>query len=126
VSHPDLVAGLGATLREQPLLAIPLLFGAGLATSLTPWVYPMIPITAGVLSGLGAGRPARSRTLVLTLAYAAGLALVYSLLGLLAGMTGTLFGTSYVVVVDAGGKVAYTGLGGTQDIAAVLRGVTPH
>jgi len=89
VSHPDLVA----TLREQPLLAIPLLFGAGLATSLTPCVYPMIPITAGVLSGFGAGRPARNRTVVLTLAYAAGLALVYSLLGLLAGMTGTLFGT---------------------------------
>jgi len=34
--------------------------------------------------------------------------------------------TSYVVVVDAGGKVAYTGVGGTQDIAAVLRRVTAH
>jgi cytochrome c-type biogenesis protein len=93
VPHSPLVAGLDATLREQPLLAIPLLFGAGLATSLTPCVYPMIPITAGVLSGLGAGRPSRSRAVVLTLAYAAGLALVYSLLGLLAGLTGTLFGS---------------------------------
>jgi cytochrome c-type biogenesis protein len=93
VSHTYLVAGLDNTLREQPLLAIPLLFGAGLATSLTPCVYPMIPITAGVLSGLGGSRPARSRAVVLTLAYAAGLALVYSLLGLLAGLTGTLFGT---------------------------------
>jgi thiol-disulfide isomerase/thioredoxin len=34
--------------------------------------------------------------------------------------------TSYVVVVDAGGKVAYTGVGGTQDIAAILRRVTAH
>jgi thiol-disulfide isomerase/thioredoxin len=34
--------------------------------------------------------------------------------------------TSYVVVVDTGGKVVYTGTGGTQDIAAVLRGVTAH
>jgi thiol-disulfide isomerase/thioredoxin len=34
--------------------------------------------------------------------------------------------TSYVVVVDAGGKVVYTGTGGTQDIAATLRGVTAH
>src|SRR5438876_11347404 len=93
MSHAHLVAGLDSTLREQPLLAIPLLFGAGLATSLTPCVYPMIPITAGVLSGLGAGRPARGRAVLLTLAYAAGLALVYSLLGLLAGMTGTLFGS---------------------------------
>jgi thiol:disulfide interchange protein DsbD len=91
--HTHLVTGLDATLREQPLVAIAVLFGAGLATSLTPCVYPMIPITAGVLSGLGTGRAARSRALVLTLAYAAGVALVYSLLGLLAGMTGTLFGT---------------------------------
>ena len=34
--------------------------------------------------------------------------------------------TSFVVVVDAGGKVAYTGVGGTQDIASVLRRVTAH
>jgi cytochrome c-type biogenesis protein len=93
VSHADLVAGLDRTLREQPLLAIPLLFGAGLATSLTPCVYPMIPITAGVLGGLGTGQATRARAVVLTLAYAAGLALVYSLLGLLAGLTGTLFGS---------------------------------
>jgi thiol-disulfide isomerase/thioredoxin len=32
--------------------------------------------------------------------------------------------TSYVVVVDAAGKVAYTGTGGTQDIAVILRRVT--
>ncbi|HEX3233317.1 MAG TPA: cytochrome c biogenesis protein CcdA [Gemmatimonadales bacterium] len=93
VSHTQLVAGLDSTLREQPLVAIPLLFGAGLATSLTPCVYPMIPITAGVLSGLGTRRPARARAVALTLSYVTGLALVYSLLGLLAGLTGTLFGT---------------------------------
>jgi thiol-disulfide isomerase/thioredoxin len=32
--------------------------------------------------------------------------------------------TSYVVIVDRSGKVAYTGTGGTQDIIAVLRRVT--
>jgi peroxiredoxin len=32
--------------------------------------------------------------------------------------------TSYVVVVDRNGKVAYTGTGGTQDIQGVLRRVT--
>jgi len=87
------IAGLDTTLREQPLVALPLLFGAGLATSLTPCVYPMIPITAGVLGGAGAVTRSRGRTAAMTLAYVAGLALVYSLLGLLAGLTGTLFGT---------------------------------
>jgi cytochrome c-type biogenesis protein len=66
---------------------------AGLATSLTPCDYPMIPITAGILGGAGAEGRSRSRTLKLTLAYVVGLALVYSLLGLLAGLSGTLFGT---------------------------------
>jgi thiol:disulfide interchange protein DsbD len=53
----------------------------------------MIPITAGILGGAGAASRSRGRTAVLTFAYVAGLALVYSLLGLLAGLTGTLFGT---------------------------------
>ena len=89
----SLGAGLEATLRDRPLLALPVLFAAGLATSLTPCVYPMIPITAGVLSGVGTAAPSRRRTVLLTLTYVLGLALVYASLGLLAGLTGTLFGT---------------------------------
>ena len=53
----------------------------------------MIPITAGVLGGSGAVGRTRRRTVAYTLLYALGLALVYSALGLLAGLTGTLFGT---------------------------------
>jgi cytochrome c-type biogenesis protein len=53
----------------------------------------MIPITAGILGGAGVEGRSRARTLQLTLVYVLGLALVYSLLGLLAGLTGTLFGT---------------------------------
>ena len=86
-------AGLEAALREQPLLALAGLFGAGLATSFAPCVYPMIPITAGILGGVGSIRRSRGRTLVLTLVYVLGLALTYSILGLLAGLSGTLFGT---------------------------------
>jgi cytochrome c-type biogenesis protein len=69
------------------------MFVAGLATSLTPCVYPMIPITAGILGGAGAVGRSRARSVTLTLSYVLGLALVYSLLGLLAGLSGTLFGT---------------------------------
>ena len=87
-----LLAGLETALRDEPLFAVLLLFGAGVATSLTPCIYPMIPITAGILGGTGATGRSRGRTAVMTLAYVSGLALVYSLLGLLAGLTGTLFG----------------------------------
>ena len=73
-------------------MALPVLFAAGLATSLTPCVYPMIPITAGILGGAGASGITRRQTAQLTGAYVGGLALVYALLGLLAGLTGSLFG----------------------------------
>lgn len=92
VFPPPSPPGLEAILRHEPLLALPLLFGAGLATSLTPCIYPMIPITAGILGGAGAGGRSRGHTVMMTLAYVTGLALVYSALGLVAGLTGTLFG----------------------------------
>jgi thiol:disulfide interchange protein DsbD len=71
------------------------LFLAGVLTSLTPSIYPMIPITAAIVGGQSAGdtSPRRWRPLLLSLTYAFGLAVVYSALGLFAGLTGTLFGT---------------------------------
>jgi cytochrome c-type biogenesis protein len=83
---------LGAALREQPLLALGALFVAGLVTSLTPCIYPMIPITAGVIAGAGTTTRSRRRVLALTLSYVLGLALLYASLGLIAGLTGSLFG----------------------------------
>ena len=84
---------VGSDLLAHPLTALPLLFGAGLVTSLTPCVYPMIPITAGVLGGAGAVGRSRGRTVVMSLVYAVGLATVYAILGLVAGLSGSLFGT---------------------------------
>ena len=69
------------------------LFLTGLATSFTPCIYPMIPITAGVLGGAGVAGRSRRRTVSVTLVYVLGLALVYASLGLVAGLTGSLFGT---------------------------------
>jgi thiol:disulfide interchange protein DsbD len=89
----DLAALLGDRLSSSPLTALPLLFAAGVLTSLTPCIYPMIPITAAIVGGTNVGeRPPRGRTLLLTLAYVIGLAGVYSVLGLVAGLTGTMFG----------------------------------
>ncbi|MGH7505840.1 MAG: cytochrome c biogenesis protein CcdA, partial [Longimicrobiales bacterium] len=92
-------SGLGDALQHRPLVALATLFGAGVLTSLTPCIYPMIPITAGIIagsstvSGAEQVKPSRARTALLTLAYVSGLALFYALLGLLAGLSGTLFGT---------------------------------
>jgi cytochrome c-type biogenesis protein len=88
-----LQTGLGSTLQQNPALALATMFGAGLLTSLTPCIYPMIPITAGVIAGTAGEQSSRARIVKLTLTYVAGLALLYATLGLIAGMTGTLFGT---------------------------------
>ena len=85
--------GLGETLQHSPLLAVSLLFGAGVLTSLTPCIYPMIPITAGIITGTAGEDASRGRVIGLTLTYVLGLALLYALVGLLAGLTGSLFGT---------------------------------
>lgn len=78
----------------SPATALPLLFLAGVLTSFTPCIYPMIPITAAIVGGGNVGaEPTRGRALALTLTYVLGLALVYSTLGLFAGLTGTIFGT---------------------------------
>jgi thiol:disulfide interchange protein DsbD len=84
---------LDVALQQRPIAAMGVLFLAGLATSLTPCIYPMIPITASLLGGSAAAGRSRRRTALLTACYVIGLALVYATLGLLAGLTGTLFGT---------------------------------
>ncbi len=92
---------VAAQLSGSPMAAIPLIFAAGVLTSLTPCVYPMIPITAAIVGGqtLGAATggvatpaPPRWRTAALTGAYVLGLASIYAGLGLLAGLSGTMFG----------------------------------
>lgn len=87
--------GAGIALSGNPVVVVPLLFAAGVATSLSPCVYPMIPVTAGIIGSLSASDPEarRRRPVLLTLAYVVGLAAVYALLGVVAGLTGTLFGT---------------------------------
>jgi thiol:disulfide interchange protein DsbD len=87
-------------LSSNPVLALPAVFLGGVLTSLTPCIYPMIPITVSIVGGQtaaggagGGAKHSRRRTVALTLSYVVGLALVYALLGLIAGLTGTLFGS---------------------------------
>ncbi|HEY6218554.1 MAG TPA: cytochrome c biogenesis protein CcdA [Gemmatimonadaceae bacterium] len=86
---------LADRLSGNPALAFPLLFLGGVLTSFTPCIYPMIPITAAIVGGAQAGAtaPTRYRPLMLSLAYALGLSIVYAALGLFAGLSGSIFGT---------------------------------
>jgi len=86
---------ISAQLSSSPLTALPVLFIAGVLTSLTPCIYPMIPITAAIVGGnsVGDGARPRSQTALLTFSYVFGLAAAYASLGLVAGLSGTMFGS---------------------------------
>src|SRR5207253_4547970 len=63
-----------------------ILFAAGVLTSLTPCVYPLIPITVGVFGARQAEHRARSAALSAT--YVGGIALTFSALGVFAALSG--------------------------------------
>ena len=64
-------------------------FLSGLLLSLTPCVLPMVPILSGIIIS---SNPKNS--IKLTLSYVAGITFTYTLLGIIAGMTGTLLSSS--------------------------------
>ncbi len=81
-------------------VALGIFFLGGVLASLTPCVYPMIPIviaymggaeTAAVASGAdAAGR--RRRVVMRAVAYVLGMSVVYTILGIVAAMLGKTFG----------------------------------
>ncbi|MFT5396593.1 MAG: thiol:disulfide interchange protein DsbD [Gammaproteobacteria bacterium] len=60
-------------------------FGFGLLLSLTPCVFPMIPILSGIIVGEGS-RITRTRGITLSLSYVIAMALTYAVLGIIAGL----------------------------------------
>lgn len=100
------------TLGERGLLAALLLvFLAGVASSLTPCVYPLIPITISLFGARESESTWRSFTLSLT--YVLGIAITYSALGVAAAMLGTVFGGAMqhpAVVLGVAGMFIALGL----------------
>jgi len=77
-------------LENISLLSFIIVFAAGVATSFTPCVYPLIPIVAGVIGTTKEG--SKSRKFLLSLSYVSGMAVTFSILGMFAALTGRLFG----------------------------------
>jgi thiol:disulfide interchange protein DsbD len=84
------------------LLGAAVVFAGGLLTSMTPCVYPLIPITVSVFGARKA--EGRGKALVLTSSYIIGMGVVFSALGVLAAKTGQAFGSLL------GNPVVVTGL----------------
>ena len=99
--RPDLLAsgstgattdlGLSTLLAEGSGLAYVVAFGGGVLTSLTPCVYPLIPITVSIFGAREAS--SRRHAMALSGLYVLGIALMYSALGVGAALTGKAFGS---------------------------------
>jgi thiol:disulfide interchange protein DsbD len=71
------------------LLSLLLVFLAGMGASLTPCVYPMIPITMAIVGAKGGGK---ARGFALSAVLVLGMAVTYTTLGVLAAKSGAAFG----------------------------------
>jgi len=85
-------SSIASTLENSGLfLSLIFVFIAGLALNLTPCVYPLIPITIGYFGGQAEGKT--SRLVMLGLLYMLGMALTYSVVGVVTSLSGAVFGS---------------------------------
>ncbi len=108
-SSGDSVASLDAVLRGGRFWSVVgMFFLAGVLLSLTPCVLPMLPILSSIIVGQGA-QASRGRGLLLAVSYSLGMALVYTALGVAAGLAGeglaALLQNPWVLALFAAGLV---------------------
>jgi len=85
-------SSVASTLEKSGIiLSLVFVFLWGLALNLTPCVYPLIPITIGYFGGQAEGKT--SRLVLLGLLYMLGIALTYSVVGVVTALSGAVFGT---------------------------------
>ena len=86
VNSGDTLGRIASTLGSGNLGAIAaLFFGLGLLLTFTPCVLPMLPILSAIVVGEHA---TRSRAAAVSIAYVLGMAIVYTLVGVAAGLAG--------------------------------------
>ncbi len=83
--------GLARQLAQGSFVAFAAAFAGGVLTSLTPCVYPLIPVTVSIFGAKQSG--SRAHAMALSGLYVLGIAVTYSALGASAALTGRAFGT---------------------------------
>ena len=82
--------GLNNALAQGSFLAFFLAFLGGIFVSFEPCIYTMLPITVTFIASQSSGKKLKGFTL--SLVYVLGLALIYTLLGAIAALSGKVFG----------------------------------
>lgn len=101
-SEQDRIASLLS--NNNMLYVILAFFGFGLLLSLTPCVFPMIPILSGIIVGQGE-QVTTSRAFIMSLVYVLSMALTYTVFGVITGLVGQnlqlMFQNPYILVTFA-------------------------
>lgn len=82
---------MGAELLEPGLYPLFVVFWGGVLSSLTPCVYPLIPVTLAIFGATN--ESSRRKAFALSLTYVLGIAFTYTLLGMVCAKTGIVFGS---------------------------------
>jgi len=86
----NLIENFSVYLEGASLLALPAAYLGGILISFTPCVYPVAPITIAFIGAHSDG--SRWKGFWLSLIYVLGMAVTYTSLGLIAALSGKLFG----------------------------------
>ncbi|HVN71666.1 MAG TPA: cytochrome c biogenesis protein CcdA [Desulfomonilia bacterium] len=86
----NLTNGLDTYLKGSMILAYAATYIGGVLVSFTPCMYPLMPITVSFIGSHNKG--SRFEGFVLSLLYVLGTSLTYTVLGSIAGLTGSFFG----------------------------------
>ncbi|HIU64194.1 MAG TPA: sulfite exporter TauE/SafE family protein [Candidatus Avacidaminococcus intestinavium] len=84
----DLLFNLSQMLNDSLWLAPPIAFLAGVLTSLTPCAFTSVPLVIGYV---GSGSKSTRKSFLLSLLFAIGMAITFTLLGVLAAVFGSFF-----------------------------------
>ncbi|MBI4711782.1 MAG: sulfite exporter TauE/SafE family protein [Planctomycetes bacterium] len=87
----SLLANLKYYLETGSLLAYLAVFIGGILTSLTPCVYPLMPIIAAYIGSRQ--EQSKFRSFLLSVFYVLGMSLVYAVIGIIAALGGHFFGS---------------------------------
>ncbi|MBW5290721.1 MAG: Cytochrome c-type biogenesis protein DsbD, protein-disulfide reductase [Candidatus Ruthia sp. Asou_11_S2] len=88
--------------QDNILLVLASFFGFGLLLSLTPCVFPMIPILSGIIVGQK-GEVSTKKALIMSIVFVLSMSITYSIAGVLAGYFGenlqVLFQTPWILAI---------------------------
>lgn len=86
----NLLAGIGEFIQNQSWMAFPACFLGGIVSSASPCVLAMIPLVIGYVGGYSEG--SHKKAIQYSIVFTLGLTITFTVLGIIAGAMGRLFG----------------------------------